>query len=49
MNPGTTTTMEPKYRTLIQAAVILVLLAIVVVVHDQPGAAGSANTELAQD
>lgn len=49
MNPGMKTTMEPKYRTLIQAAVILVLLAIVVVVHEQPGEAGSAHTELAQD
>ncbi|MEO8587986.1 MAG: hypothetical protein ABI432_01340 [Flavobacteriales bacterium] len=41
--------MEPKYRTLIQAAVILVLLAIVVVVHEHPADGQAANTELAQD
>jgi|GEM_PF-6819459 len=39
--------MEPKYRTLIQAAVILVLLAIVVVVQKHPGDSQPPGTELA--
>lgn len=39
--------MEPKYRTLIQAAVIVVLLAIVVVVHKHPGDVKAPGTEMA--
>ncbi|HMC97306.1 MAG TPA: hypothetical protein VKG92_06635 [Flavobacteriales bacterium] len=41
--------MEPKYRTLIQAALILVLLAIVVVVQQYPAGAHAPDTELAQE